>query len=231
MEKKINIAIDGYSSSGKSSLARAISKEFKMQYVDTGAMYRSITYLLLKNSIDSSNFEESEKKVDELINNCKIEYNYNFKKNISETILNGARCDEHIRKNYVSEFVSIVSKSKKVRDIMIAKQKKIASNKNVVMDGRDIGTVVICDAEIKFFIEADLHIRAKRRFDQAQDESLTIKKVIENLNFRDKEDMLRENSPLKKAKDSIVLNNSNINFEQLKNQAFNIIRKKNENHN
>ena len=113
---------------------------------------------------------------------------------------------------------------------MIAKQKKIASNKNVVMDGRDIGTVVICDAEIKFFIEADLHIRAKRRFDQAQDESLTIKKV-ENLNFRDNEDMLRENSPLKKAKDSIVLNNTNINFEQLKNQAFNIIRKKNENHN
>ena len=123
--KKINIAIDGYSSSGKSSLARAISKEFKMKYIDTGAMYRSITYLLLKNSIDSSNFVESEKKVDELINNCKIEYNYNFKKNISETILNGARCDEHIRKNYVSEFVSIVSKSKKVRDFMIAKQKKL----------------------------------------------------------------------------------------------------------
>ena len=231
MESNINIAIDGYSSSGKSSLARAISKEFKMKYIDTGAMYRSITYLLLKNSIDSSNFEESEKKIEEIINNCNIEYNYNFKKNISETILNGARCDEHIRKNYVSEFVSIVSKSKKVRDFMIAKQKKIASSKNVVMDGRDIGTVVISDAEIKFFIEADLHIRAKRRFDQAQDESLTIKKVIENLNFRDKEDMLRENSPLKKAKDSIVLNNTNINFEQLKNQAFNIIRKKNENHN
>ena len=143
MEKKINIAIDGYSSSGKSSLARAISKEFKMKYIDTGAMYRSITYLLLKNSIDSSNFEESEKKIEQIINDCKIEYNYNNKKNISETILNGARCDEHIRKNYVSEFVSIVSKSKKVRDFMIAKQKKIASNKNVVMDGRDIGTVVI----------------------------------------------------------------------------------------
>lgn len=231
MEKKINIAIDGYSSSGKSSLAKSISKKFKMKYIDTGAMYRSITYLLLKNSIDSSNFEESEKKIEQIINDCNIEYNYNNKKNISETILNGARCDEHIRKNYVSEFVSIVSKSKKVRDFMIAKQKKIASNKNVVMDGRDIGTVVICDAEIKFFIEADLHIRAKRRFDQAQDESLTIKKVIENLNFRDNEDMLRENSPLKKAKDSIVLNNTNINFEQLKNQAFNIIRKKNENHN
>ena len=231
MEKKINIAIDGYSSSGKSSLARAISKEFKMKYIDTGAMYRSITYLLLRNSIDSSNFEESEKKIEEIINNCNIEYNYNFKKNISETILNGARCDEHIRKNYVSEFVSIVSQSKKIRDFMIAKQKKIASNKNVVMDGRDIGTVVISDAEIKFFIEADLQIRAKRRFNQAQDESLTIDEVIENLKFRDKEDMLRENSPLKKAKDSIVLNNTNINFEELKNQAFDIIRKKNENHN
>jgi len=231
MEKKINIAIDGYSSSGKSSLARAISKEFKMKYIDTGAMYRSITYLLLKNSIDSSNFEESEKKIEEIINNCNIEYNYNFKKNISETILNGARCDEHIRKNYVSEFVSIVSKSKKIRDFMIVKQKKIASNKNVVMDGRDIGTVVISDAEIKFFIEADLFIRAKRRFDQAQDESLTIDEVFENLRFRDNEDMLRENSPLKKAKDSIVLNNTNINFEQLKNHAFNIIRKKNENYN
>ncbi len=230
MGKKINIAIDGYSSSGKSSLARAISKEFKMKYIDTGAMYRSITYLLLKNSINSSNFEESEKKVEEIINNCNIEYNYNFKKNISETILNGARCDEHLRKNDVSEFVSIVSKSKEVRDFMITKQKKIASNKNVVMDGRDIGTVVISDAEIKFFIEADLHIRAKRRFDQVQDKSLTIKEVVENLKFRDNEDMLRENSPLKKAKDSIVLNNTNINFDQLKNQAFNIIRKKNENH-
>ena len=231
METKINIAIDGYSSSGKSSLARAISKEFEMKYIDTGAMYRSITYLLLKNSIDSSNFKESEKKIEEIINNCNIEYNYNFKKNFSETILNGNRCDEHIRKNYVSEFVSIVSKSKKVRDFMIAKQKQIALNKNVVMDGRDIGTVVISDAEIKFFIEADLDIRAKRRFEQAQDESLTIDEVVKNLKFRDNQDMLRENSPLKKAKDSIVLNNTNINFEQLKNKAFNIIRKKNENHN
>ena len=231
MGKKINIAIDGYSSSGKSTLARAIAKEFKMKYIDTGAMYRSITYLLLKNSIDSSNFEESEKKIEEIINNCNVEYNYNFKKNISETILNGARCDEHIRKNYVSEFVSIVSKSKKIRDFMINKQKKIASNKNVVMDGRDIGTVVITDAEIKFFIEADLQVRAKRRFEQAQDKSLTFDEVIENLKFRDNQDMLRENSPLKKAKDSIVLNNTNINFEELKNQAFNIIRKKNENHN
>ena len=231
MGKKINIAIDGFSSSGKSSLARAISKEFKMKYIDTGAMYRSITYLLLKNSINSLNFEESEKKIEKIINDCKIEYNYNFKKNISETILNGTRCDEYIRKNYVSEFVSIVSKSKKIRDFMISKQKMIASNKNVVMDGRDIGTVVITDAEIKFFVEADLHIRAKRRFEQAQDESLTISEVVENLKFRDNQDMLRENSPLKKAKDSIVLNNTNINFEQLKNQAFNIIRKKNENHN
>ena len=231
METKINIAIDGYSSSGKSSLARSISKEFNMKYIDTGAMYRSITYLLLKNSIDSSNFEESEKKIEQIINDCNIQYNYNNKKNISETILNGVRCDEHIRKNYVSEFVSIVSKSKKVRNFMIVKQKEIASNKNVVMDGRDIGTVVIPDAEIKFFIEADLHIRAKRRFEQAQDESLTFNEVVENLKFRDKEDMLRENSPLKKAKDSIVLNNTNINFDQLKNQAFNIIRKKNENHN
>lgn len=231
MGKKINIAIDGYSSSGKSSLARAISKEFKMKYIDTGAMYRSITYLLLKNSINSLNFEDSEKKIEEIINNCKIEYNYNFKKNISETILNGTRCDEYIRKNYVSEFVSIVSKSKKIRDFMISKQKMIASNKNVVMDGRDIGTVVITDAEIKFFVEADLHIRAKRRFEQAQDESLTISEVFENLKFRDNQDMLRENSPLIKAKDSIVLNNTNINFEQLKNQAFKIIRKKNENHN
>jgi len=231
MEKKINIAIDGYSSSGKSSLARAISKEFNMKYIDTGAMYRSITYLLLKNSIDSSNFEVSEKKIEEIINDCNIEYNYNNKKNISETILNGARCDEHIRKNYVSEFVSIVSKSKKIRDFMINKQKKIASNKNVVMDGRDIGTVVITDAEIKFFIEADLQVRAKRRFEQAQDKSLTFDEVIENLKFRDNQDMLRENSPLKKAKDSIVLNNTNINFEELKNQAFSTIRKKNENHN
>ena len=231
METMINIAIDGYSSSGKSSLARAISKEFEMKYIDTGAMYRSITYLLLKNSIDGSNFNESEKKIEEIINNCKIEYNYNFKKNISETILNGARCDEYIRKNYVSEFVSIVSKSKKIRDFMIAKQKQIALDKNVVMDGRDIGTVVISDAEIKFFIEADLDIRAKRRFEQSQDESSTIDEVVKNLKFRDNQDMLRENSPLKKAKDSIVLNNTNINFEELKNQAFDIIRKKNENHN
>ena len=132
MGKKINIAIDGYSSSGKSSLAKSISKKFKMKYIDTGAMYRSITYLLLKNSIDSSNFEESEKKIEQIINDCNIEYNYNNKKNISETILNGARCDKHIRKNYVSEFVSIVSKSKKVRDFMIVKQKEIASNKDNV---------------------------------------------------------------------------------------------------
>ena len=183
-----------------------------MKYIDTGAMYRSITYLLLKNSIDSSNFEESEKKIEQIINDCNIEYNYNNKKNISETILNGVRCDEYIRKNYVSEFVSIVSKSKKVRDFMIFKQKEIASNKNVVMDGRDIGTVVIPDAEIKFFIEADLHIRAKRRFEQAQDEPSTFNEVVENLKFRDNQDMMRENSPLKKSKYSIVLNLSLIHI-------------------
>ena len=114
---------------------------------------------------------------------------------------------------------------------MIVKQKEIASNKNVVMDGRDIGTVVIPDAEIKFFIKADLHVRAKRRFKQAQDESLTFNEVVENLKFRDNQDMMRENSPLKKAKDSVVLDNTNINFEELKKQAFNIIRKNNENHN
>ena len=228
MEKKINIAIDGYSSSGKSSLARAISKEFKMKYIDTGAMYRAITYLLLKNSIDSSNFVESEKKVDELINNCKIEYNYNFKKNISETILNGAICDEHIRKNYVSEFVSIVSKSKKVRDFMIAKQKKIASNKNVVMDGRDIGTIVFPEAECKFFLVANVEVRAKRRYfeQQSKDNKETYEKVLKSLIKRDKLDTDRISSPLREAKGAFKIDVSDLTLDEVYDKMLSYIKKK-----
>ncbi len=232
MAKKINIAIDGYSSSGKSSLAKAIAKEYDMKYIDTGAMYRSITYFLLENSVDSFNFETSNDKINELIKNCNIEYSYDVESSMSKTILNGKMCDDEIRKKSVSEFVSIVSKSKKIRDFMIKKQKQIAFDKNVVMDGRDIGTVVIKNAELKFFVYADLYVRAKRRFKQQNDESQTLDDIIENLKFRDNHDSQRLNSPLKKAKDSIVINNTNINFEELKRQVFTIIKKNCfENHN
>ena len=152
-KKAINIAIDGYSSCGKSSIAKEISRNFNMIYVDSGAMYRAITlFCLEKNIINDNNFDES--KVVELLNQIEIKYNYNINANISEIFLNGVNVENKIRSKKVSQFVSKISQINEVRKKLIKIQKNISLNKNVVMDGRDIATKVMPNADLKFFITA-----------------------------------------------------------------------------
>ncbi|MEE2953570.1 MAG: (d)CMP kinase [Bacteroidota bacterium] len=206
MEIPINIAIDGHSSCGKSTIAKEIADTYKMNYVDTGAMYRAITLSCIQNNI-IVNGNIDEKLVKRHINIIDIRFNYDIKKKASETLLNNINVNDKIRDHLVSENVSIISKLGYVRHKLIAIQREIAQHKNVVMDGRDIGTKVLPDAEIKLFITADIQERAKRRFNEQlkQSNSITFDDVYQNLINRDKEDSQRKINPLKKAKNAILI--------------------------
>lgn len=229
MKKKlINIAIDGHSSCGKSSIAKCISKEFNMTYIDSGAMYRAITLycieneIIFENAIDYTLLLQSLKKID-------ISFNYNIALSITETFLNGKNVEHLIRDSRVSDQVSSISKIREVRDKLIDFQQKICSKKNVVMDGRDIGTKVMPDADIKFFITADVSVRAQRRFDElkANNKDLTYAKVLANLNKRDSDDVGRKINPLLKAVDAIVIDNTFLSFVDQNELVFNLIKNHN----
>ena len=222
--KLINIAIDGYSSCGKSSIAKEISKKFNMIYVDSGAMYRAVTLFCLKNDV----IEESEinlKKLLIFLEKIEIKFNYNKTLDKSEIFLNGINVENEIRNRNVSNYVSKVSQIKEVRQKLIKIQQNICSNKNVVMDGRDITTKVMPNAELKFFITADIKTRAKRRFDELKnsDSTLTFSEVLDNLTNRDNDDMERKINPLIKANDAIVIDNTSLNFAQQNKLIFNYI--------
>tara|TARA_B110000881_G_scaffold149421_1_gene132462 strand:- start:1211 stop:1900 length:690 start_codon:yes stop_codon:yes gene_type:complete len=224
--KLINIAIDGHSSCGKSSIAKHISKEFNMKYVDSGAMYRAITFYCIENDIiynNKINHSLLLKRLDKI----DISFNYNAKLSITETLLNGQNVENLIRDHNVSNHVSDISKMKQVREKLINFQQKICANKNVVMDGRDIGTKVMPNADIKFFVTADINIRAKRRFDELKihNHKITYDQVLVNLNKRDSDDMGREINPLLQAKDAIVINNTLLNFNQQNELVCQLIKK------
>lgn len=215
MNTKINIAIDGHSSCGKSSIAKFISKKFEMIYVDSGAMYRAVTYYCLKNMIIINN------KIDldllrKHIHKIDIVFRYNKVHKKIETFLNEENVELFIRSFEVSQNVSKISQIKEVRDKLINIQQNIIKNKNVVMDGRDIGTKVMPNAEIKLFITADINIRAQRRFDEVKDtdSELTFDQVLNNLRERDFDDENRELNPLIKASDCILFNNTSVTEEQ-----------------
>lgn len=229
MKKKlINIAIDGHSSCGKSSIAKCISKEFNMTYIDSGAMYRAITLycieneIIFENAIDYTLLLQSLKKID-------ISFNYNTALSTTETFLNGKNVEHLIRDSRVSDQVSSISKIREVRDKLIDFQQKICSKKNVVMDGRDIGTKVMPDADVKFFITADVSVRAQRRFDElkANNKDLTYAKVLANLNKRDSDDVGRKINPLLKAVDAIVIDNTFLSFVDQNELVFNLIKNHN----
>lgn len=229
MKKKlINIAIDGHSSCGKSSIAKCISKEFNMTYIDSGAMYRAITLycieneIIFENAIDYTLLLQSLKKID-------ISFNYNIALSITETFLNGKNVEHLIRDSRVSDLVSSISKIREVRDKLIDFQQKICSKKNVVMDGRDIGTKVMPDADVKFFITADVSVRAQRRFDELKtnNKDLTYAKVLANLNKRDSDDVGRKINPLLKAVDAIVIDNTFLSFVNQNELVFNLIKNHN----
>mgnify|MGYP001158395692 CR=1 FL=1 len=226
MGKMINIAIDGHSSCGKSTIAKAISKRYQMKYIDTGAMYRAVSWYCIQNHLISEDGLKIE-KLKEDISEIKVEFRYNFDTKSSETFLNDENVEGYIRTLEVSEKVSLVAKIPFVREKLVILQKEIGKDKNVVMDGRDIGTKVFPDADLKFFITAQVDIRAKRRWEELKDngEKVSFDKVLENLKMRDENDVNRKINPLKKADDAVLIDNSDISLADQNNFIFSIIDK------
>jgi CMP/dCMP kinase len=209
--KKIIITIDGWSSCGKSTLAKQLAKELGYIYIDSGAMYRAITLYFLRNHIDWTKHRAVENALSEIF----IEFIYNSKNEL-ETHLNGENVEYVIRDLVVAEKVSEVAAIKEVREFAVMRQQEMGKAKGIVMDGRDIGTVVFPDAELKIFMTADNSIRVERRFNElyAKNPNITLEEVRNNLEMRDYIDSNREISPLKQAKDAIVLDNTNITEKQ-----------------
>ena len=209
--KKINIAIDGHSSCGKSTIAKQLAQHFSYLYVDTGAMYRAVCLYCLQNEIMLDGVIDEERLLREL-NQIEVSFHYNSDKNASETYLNGVNVEQDIRGLWVSENVSKVSKIKAVREKMVSIQQAIGQHKGVVMDGRDIGTVVFPDAELKLFVTASLEERARRRY--AELEGVSLEDVIKNLGDRDFDDSTRAENPLKQAENAVVIDNTKLSMDE-----------------
>lgn len=212
---KITIAIDGYSSCGKSTLAKALAARLGYAYVDSGAMYRSVTlYALRLGIIKDHGFIEDE--IIKVLQEINLSFQFNSHTRSSETFLNGENVEKELRHMVVSENVSKVSAIKAVRTKMIIIQRELGKNKGIVMDGRDIGTNVFPHAELKLFMTADPDVRTQRRFDEMTSKGLhpTFLEVKRNLLDRDHEDTHRKENPLTQAKDAIVLDNTDLTREQ-----------------
>ena len=220
--KKINIAIDGHSSCGKSTLAKQLSKHYAYTYIDTGAMYRAVCLYALKNDIMKDGIINKLALIDSL-DNINVSFNYNDERSISETFLNGINVENEIRSLWISKNVSKISKLKEVRQKMVAIQQAIGKNKGVVMDGRDIGSVVFPNAELKFFITASVDERARRRSLELKDASL--KDIKMNLQSRDYDDSTREENPLVLMDDAIQIDNTNLSIEEQFNLALSYCQK------
>jgi CMP/dCMP kinase len=212
---KINIAIDGHSSCGKGTLAKHIARELGYLFVDSGAMYRAVTLYLLNEGISLQELQDDPA----ILGNIRIEFRYNQEHQFYETYLNDISVESEIRGMRVSRYVSPVSAVKVVRDFLVKKQQQIGENKGVVMDGRDIGTIVFPDAELKIFMTASPEIRAKRRYEELEKKGIHVnyQEVLHNIIERDAMDSSRSESPLVKAKDAITLDNTNMTkLEQAK---------------
>jgi cytidylate kinase len=211
MRKNLVVAIDGYSSCGKSTLAKALAKKLKFIYIDSGAMYRAVTLFFLRNQV----LINDPVAVTEALKN--IELNFHSRDYESHISLNGEEVSDEIRLMPVSEYVSEVSANKSVRIEMVRQQQRMGQSKNIVMDGRDIGTAVFVDAQVKFFMTADPKIRAERRFNELKskgDTTLTLEEVFENIAHRDYADTTRKESPLVRADDAIILDNTELSQEE-----------------
>lgn len=213
--KRIVVAIDGFSSCGKSTLAKALAKSVGYAYVDTGAMYRSVALYCLRNGLIKDGVVDEE-KLKELLPLVQITFQYNSEAQRNETYLNGENVEEVIRSLEVSNIVSIVSAIGFVRQAMVAQQQAYSKDKGVVMDGRDIGTVVFPDAELKVFVTARPEVRAQRRYLEltAKGDEVSFDEVLENVKQRDYLDQTREESPLRQAEDAILLDNSEMTIPQ-----------------
>lgn len=210
--RKIIITIDGWSSCGKSTLAKQLARELGYVYVDSGAMYRAITLYFIRNNVDL----DKKKEVEEALRNINLEFVFNPQTQRSEMFLNGENVEYVIRDLLIAEKVSDVAAIREVREFAVAQQQKMGAKKGIVMDGRDIGTVVFPDAELKIFMTADNAVRVERRFRElfAKNPNITIEEVKNNLEMRDYIDSHREVSPLRKAADALELDNTRLSEEQ-----------------
>ena len=215
--KKITIAIDGHSSCGKSTMAKDLAREVGYVYVDTGAMYRSVTLFALRNGLftaDGIDEETLRQRMPEI----KISFKFNAETGRPDTYLNGELVEQEIRTMEVSNHVSPIATLGFVREAMVAQQQQMGKDKGVVMDGRDIGTVVFPDAELKVFVTASAEVRAQRRYDELKGKGMEAdyQEILKNVQERDYIDSHREVSPLKKADDAIELDNSNMTIAEQK---------------
>lgn len=213
--KKITIAIDGFSSTGKSTLAKQLANHLGYVFVDTGAMYRAITFFAINNGYISKDYFDKQSLINSL-SAIKIKFIFNVDLGFAETYLDGENVEKQIRTLEVSEFVSQVAEISEVRAKLVEQQQEMGKNKAIVMDGRDIGTVVFTNAELKIFMTASAETRAERRFDEliAKGENVTLEEVLNNVQKRDYIDTHREDSPLVMAEDAIEIDNSYLNKQQ-----------------
>ena len=215
MSLPFNIAIDGHSSCGKSTIAKSIASKYGMRYIDTGAMYRAVTLYCMRNKI-ITNKEVDLSKLLNVLDKITINFAFNAATKKSETILNGENVEQIIRGFEVSDKVSIVAQIQQVREKLIALQQEIGKLKNVVMDGRDIGSIVFPNAKLKLFVTASSKIRAQRRYDELvkKEENITFEAVLANLTQRDEHDTNRKINPLIQAKDAILIDNSDLSIQK-----------------
>lgn len=214
-EKPFVLAIDGYSSTGKSTVAKSIARNFGFLYVDTGAMYRAVTLFAMRNDcfvegqLDVANLESLLPMID-------ITFRFSADDEKNETFLNGENVENEIRTMSVASNVSTVSKIKSVRNKLVALQRKIGENQSIAMDGRDIGTVVFPRADLKIFMTASAEVRARRRYDElvAKGDTVSFDEILANVTGRDREDENRAESPLRRAEDALLLDNSTMTREE-----------------
>ncbi|MFV7235539.1 (d)CMP kinase [Flavobacterium sp. ZB4R12] len=215
MDKKITIAIDGFSSTGKSTLAKQLANHLGYVYVDTGAMYRAVTFFAMQNGYINADFFDKQTLINSLPN-IKLQFKFNADFGFAEMYLNDINVETEIRTIEVSNFVSKVAEVSEVRAKLVEQQKEMGKDKGIVMDGRDIGTVVFPDAELKIFMTAGADTRAQRRFDELQEkgDSVTYEEVLKNVEERDYIDTHRKDSPLVMAEDAIEIDNSHLTREE-----------------
>lgn len=216
--KKISIAIDGHSSCGKSTMAKDLARELGYVYVDTGAMYRSVTLFAIQNKLFDAEGHINADELKDRMGEIEISFKYNDRTGRPDTYLNGRLVENEIRTMEVSSKVSPIAALPFVREALVAQQRRIGKDKGVIMDGRDIGTVVFPDAELKIFVTASAEVRARRRYDELRAKGMDADydSILKNVKERDYIDSHREVSPLRKADDAIELDNSALTIEQQK---------------
>ena len=222
--KKITIAIDGFSSTGKSTLAKQLAKHLGYVYVDTGAMYRAVTFFAMQNGYITTDFFDKQTLINSLPS-IKLHFEFNPELGFAEMYLNDVNIETEIRTLEVSNFVSLVAEVSQVRAKLVEQQQEMGKGKGIVMDGRDIGTVVFPKAELKVFMTASSETRAQRRFEELQEKGQTVsfEEVLKNVEQRDYIDTHRDDSPLRKADDAIEIDNSYLTREEQFNAVLEMV--------